>query len=1405
MGKKIKIISLSLIAIVCMVISFLTMPTKVLANGTTMESDTDKFLLSEENVGKTEKFVFTSTVSFERGVAAGLVFGAQNGERYWVFNVDRKENKVKLLYFYKNNENNIVPVELITDYFIGNDKMTDSERRIVGDKVKDIEKVQLKVIITPETDGVYAEFYADNIRRFGIDNVINLNDLALLPENTEYEGGYIGYNCFNSKVTFNDMHFGESDYSYYTELYRNQYHFSQYAHWNNDPNGLIYYGGYYHVYYQHHPYNNYWGDMYWGHARSKDLAHWELLPICLFPDEDWGTGVGYMWSGSAYEYKYGTSSAIDALNWFPEGSGNGIIAFYTRDGGMQDQMIMSSDDGGMTWTKRKMIPQQDITGDTGKIACRDPKIFTIAEEGGKTTVWGMCVTGQQANKVWFMKSTNLLDWTYAGSFDAYAPECPDVVHMTANDGQKYTVITLTAREYVVTKMSFNGSELIFKDAKGGDLDDSDFQTMDFGPDSYATQTFSISDNTSEYYGKTVSLSWYAGVPADTDSGIYANARKVWNGSGMTIPVIWDLVKEGDGYILTQTPIVKDSTAFKKTSLVNITNQSIDENSSNVLSGINTHVFEMAVTIDNPNDADVAIKINVSKDEYTEIGWNKQDGYYVDRRNTSSAGLNIKDYKFKFTSGARSSGKQTFYILSDNGGVEVFCDDFKIPFYVLTLASPYSVKAELKVSDAVTVEKLTVNEIASTWRTFDAVEGETVLYVSEQDVKMDTVITTEKLVTAYSTAGGDITWEILEGNDVVSYESVTGGIKLKALKAGTAKLKVTCGQKEKLINVEVLTGTPNTDINFTANGIVSGTWLAEGNGIIANSPAGDGYLLSTETASDFKASVNFSLNAVAGAFIFRANADMSEYIIFNYDNNEKIVKMWSHNGAIARVNVEGIDVSNVTLTVEAVGNHVKGYINDNLVINVILQDNERTEGYYGLNVFSGNAIFKEISLKPLLYVSEENFKMDTVITTEKLLNVYSNVGSEISIEVLEGETAVSYELVTGGIKIKALGVGNAKLKLTCGEEEKIIEIEVVSGTPKTDIQFNLNGIIYGSWFTEGDSIVASVADGKDGYILSTQTAEDFKCSVNFSLNAGAAAFIFRANADMSEYIMFNYDRHANVVKMWSHNGEIGRANADGIDLSNVTLRVEASGKKVKAYINGRLAINVTLDNDEPTEGYLGLNVFSGTANFKTIINVIDSYSYASGNLTVSGDSNQAVINLYNKTNNNEKVDKAFFTSMGRDVIINSNYFELLSVGTYVFTAYTRTGSFEFTVNVTAIPNTVLQDTTIQTNTNALIYLGNVKANVITVNGNLVSEENYQIKNKTLILNANLFTEEFNTVVIDNQTITVTVAEVNKTEKVDQNDGANLGLIIGLSVGGALLVAGAIVAFILIRRKKLGTNN
>ena len=247
--------------------------------------------------------------------------------------------------------------------------------------------------------------------------------------------------------------------------------------------------------------------------------------------------------------------------------------------------------------------------------------------------------------------------------------------------------------------------------------------------------------------------------------------------------------------------------------------------------------------------------------------------------------------------------------------------------------------------------------------------------------------------------------------------------------------------------------------------------------------------------------------------------------------------------------------------------------------------------------------------------------------------------------------------------------------------------------------------------------------------------------------------------MSDYIIFNYDNNEKIVKMWSPRGEIGRAAAPDVNTSNVVLRVEAKGTSIKAYINGRLVIDTVLREKEPTEGLFGLNVYSGKATFKSVANFNGQYTYnGTGSLTVVGDSKQVITSLYNKTMVNTKVDRAFYTSDGRNLVIDAAYFELLPVGTYTFKAVGGTSAYEFTVTVTAVTKTTLKDVTIEEGCNAVIYLGNIEVESVTLNGTQLSRNQYKVENLMLTIDAELLTEEINEIVVNGEdTVTVTIVK------------------------------------------------
>ena len=949
------------------------------------EGEGDTFILLEDSYEKDEKFVYAARAEFKSGQAAGVVFGAKDNEYYYVLNMDRFENKVKLLYFTKKEEGEGYDVEeLYTEWFIGNDKMTDGQKAKVNPKVREMSNVDFKVIITPEDDKVYAEFFVDGIKRFGVDNTIELDE--------KYVGGNLGYNVFNANVEFTNVEIGTSDYSYYTEMYRQQYHFSQYKNWNNDPNGLVYYNGYYHLFFQHHPYSQYWSDMYWGHARSRDLVHWEQLPICVFPDE-----LGYAWSGSARVYHKGENDVIDS--WFTKDTG--LIAFYTSDGDRQDQVIMSSDDEGMTWTKRVVIPQGIIGIHDRKVDCRDPKVFEVYN--GTERIWGMVVSGMNSNDVWLLQSKNMLDWEYAGHFNMFRPECVDVVDLVADDNTKHTVLTFEGREYLVGEFKYNNStkRIYFEkyDKNGGiDITDKTIEEinapqMDFGPDSYATQSFYIDDDTSKYFGKTISLSWFSGVPGaepSAESGAFAAVRDKWNGSGFTIPVELGLKKIGDEYVLTQTPITLNNKDFDKEDIADATNQNYNESSENILKNINTHQLEIIAEFDNPNKESIEFKINIGEDEYTAIGWNETDGYYVDRSNTSDGGINFPNYHRIYKTGPVDTTKPTFYILSDNGGVEVFCEGFTIPFYVLTLSSVYSTGAELNVSGNVTITNLDVNKIKSVYYDEDLVTNEGVVYISQENVRLDLNLTNKEDILFYTTLNSKPSWEIVEGSDIVKMVETAKGIELEALANGEATIKVECGKVIKTINVKVETGQTISDIEFTGAGIVGGKWYQSPNGLVGKQLAGDGYILSNEFVKDCYYTAQFDLgDGAAAALVLRASKDMKDYIIVNYDKNGKIVKAWTPNGELVNKFVGDIDKSNVTLSAILEGNKGTILLNGNNVATFTLGENDSKEGYLGLNICATEATFKSVTLQKSDYEYANGdllFKGNVIQHITKITNI-----------------------------------------------------------------------------------------------------------------------------------------------------------------------------------------------------------------------------------------------------------------------------------------------------------------------------------------------------------------------------------------------------------------------------------
>jgi sucrose-6-phosphate hydrolase SacC (GH32 family) len=233
----------------------------------------------------------------------------------------------------------------------------------------------------------------------------------------------------------------------YRELLRPQLHFSARCGWLNDPNGLVYYGGTYHLFFQHNPYGWNWGNMHWGHAVSRDLVHWEETGEALYPD-----ALGPMFSGSGV-VDWGNTSGLGKGGIPP------LLLFYTAAGNPTVQCLASSTDGGGSFLKYEGNPivAQITPGN------RDPKVFWHAPSGR----WVMTLYVEQQGSappggapaprqtIQFLTSPDARHWTAESAVDGFF-ECPDLFALPVDGDPARTMWVLTAASSEYMLGTFDG-------------------------------------------------------------------------------------------------------------------------------------------------------------------------------------------------------------------------------------------------------------------------------------------------------------------------------------------------------------------------------------------------------------------------------------------------------------------------------------------------------------------------------------------------------------------------------------------------------------------------------------------------------------------------------------------------------------------------------------------------------------------------------------------------------------------------------------------------------------------------------------------------------------------------------------------------------------------------------------
>ena len=263
-----------------------------------------------------------------------------------------------------------------------------------------------------------------------------------------------------------------------TDYYRPSYHFTPLYGWMNDPNGMVYKDGEYHLYFQYNPYGSKWGNMHWGHAVSRDLIHWEHLDPAIARDP-----VGHIFSGS---------SVVDKKNTAGFGK-DAIIAIYTNNSVNHDevQCIAYSNDNGRTFTKYEGNPV--LTPFDGLKDFRDPKVFWYE----KDKCWFMIVSADKETR--FYKSKNLKKWDYVSAFGkglGQQPcqyECPDFFQLPVNGDEKNKKWVMTMNINPGCWFGGSATEYFVGDLDGKNFtcpDANEVKWLDWGKDHYATVTFS---------------------------------------------------------------------------------------------------------------------------------------------------------------------------------------------------------------------------------------------------------------------------------------------------------------------------------------------------------------------------------------------------------------------------------------------------------------------------------------------------------------------------------------------------------------------------------------------------------------------------------------------------------------------------------------------------------------------------------------------------------------------------------------------------------------------------------------------------------------------------------------------------------------------------------------------------
>lgn len=449
------------------------------------------------------------------------------------------------------------------------------------------------------------------------------------------------------------------------ESFRPVYHHTPAYGWMNDPNGMFYKDGVYHLYFQYNPYGSVWGNMHWGHSTSTDLMHWKFEGCAIVPDA-WGA----IFSGSC---------VVDHENTAGFGK-EAVVAFYTSAkstpwGDIQMQSMAYSLDNGKTFTKYEGNP---ILTSSEK-DFRDPKVFWYAP--GKH--WVMILAVGQHMEIY--SSVNLKEWKKESEFGAMQGahggvwECPDLVEIPVEGTREKKWVLIcnlnpggpfggSAAQYFVG--SFDGKKFV---------NESPTQTkwMDWGKDNYATVTWNNAPD-----GRCIALGWMSNWQ-------YANNVPTRQyRSANTLARDLTLYREGQELYLKSTPSVEVKKARGKK--VSIPSFKVSEKHEMVnLFEEKQGAYEVEIVIQNAGASKIAFSLLNDKGEKVSMYYDLNRKQFVMDRSESGKVDFSKDFPAVTVAPVNVDKELTLRLFVDRSSIEAFGEDGKFVMTNLVFPSqPY---------------------------------------------------------------------------------------------------------------------------------------------------------------------------------------------------------------------------------------------------------------------------------------------------------------------------------------------------------------------------------------------------------------------------------------------------------------------------------------------------------------------------------------------------------------------------------------------------------------------------------------------------------------------------------------------------------------------------------------------